>query len=891
MPSFILWLFGLISLLLLGPSTQAQETALLRGQILDAQDLSPLPGATISLIIDGQILSSTLSQGDSAKFELWVPAEQKVQIRINLFGYNTLERRNLKLQANSYAELVFSLQSATLLDQIEIRPFEDREIDAQRMKREDLVKRANLTGNLESVLQFMAPGVSSGTGGELSSQYSVRGGNYDENLIYVNGFEIYRPLLIRAGQQEGLTFPNPDMLEALSFSSGGFKAQYDDKMSSVLDVQYRRPRKTEVEASGSFLGGSVYLGGAYYYDSLANINRRFSYTLGARYKTTQYLLNSLPIEGEYIPRFFDFQANLIADLPKGWQAEFLGNINTASFRLQPVSAATTTGLFNQALRLSSLFEGQEVSNFDHSMVGLALSYMPVHKTRADFPLRMRWQIWHYESRENERIDIENQYRLEEVQTGLGEENFGEVIGTLAYGTTHLFARNFLKIRSTNAQWRGAYQFKKSDVLSPHQHSSQWGLTYKQERIEDQLKEWTRFDSLGYTLPLDTTALIFPEYINSQANLLSHRFLGFAQHSYQWQTDKHDLRLVMGVRGQYWTLNREWLFSPRMQIYYTPKSFKQKNQSDTIRTRKTKDLHFKLAVGAYHQAPFYRELRNLQGELNLNVLAQRSVHIVGGMVWDFNMWQRSFKFVSEAYYKHQWNLVPYDVDNVRLRYYGDNLAKGYVRGLDLRLNGELVEGLESWVNLSLMQARESFYDVEHRLRRQIGFQADSLGILRAVIDTLEQNFVPKPTDQLALFSMVFQDDFPGASWCQANISLTVGTGFPFGIPQNNVEYRNVYRFNPYHRIDIGFLFMLWDRASYLDKQPQGLWAGGEADFIRKSKHFMRHFRSAWLSLEVFNLMGVSNVASNTWIKDFSNRSYAIPNFLTTRRINLRFRVAF
>jgi hypothetical protein len=284
------------------------------------------------------------------------------------------------------------------------------------------------------------------------------------------------------------------------------------------------------------------------------------------------------------------------------------------------------------------------------------------------------------------------------------------------------------------------------------------------------------------------------------------------------------------------------------------------------------------------------LRDLNGNVNTQVKAQRSIHALTGLVWDFMMFRRRFKFVSEAYYKHQWRLIPYDVDNVRIRYYGDNLAKGYVAGLDFRLNGELVDGLESWVNLSFMRAREQFLGVDHRVRRQLGFVQDtSTGAVVAVIDTINLRDVPKPTDQFMILSMFFQDDFPGAPWCRVNMAFTVGTGFPFGIPTNNVEYRNVYRYNPYHRIDIGFMFMLWDRAAYVKKNKEE-WAS-ERDFLQRGDHRFRWLRSAWLSVEVFNLMGVGNVASNTWIKDFSNRSYAIPNLLTSRRLNLRFRVEF
>lgn len=873
---------------------QAQDpegTATIYGQIRDFTDQEPVPGSLVFLLVKQRALGDPVSSDEEGYYKLIIPANEWLSVRVQMTGFQTQEINRIRLKSGELQriDIVLKDDASTTFDRVDVRPFEDREADAQRIKGDDVRRLPSLTGNIESVLQFMAVGVSAGTGGELTSQYSVRGGNYDENLIYVNGFEIYRPLLIRSGQQEGLTFPNPDMLESLSFSSGGFKAQYDDKMSSVLDIQYRRPKKFEAAASGSALGGSAYIGGALYKDSAKLNPYRLSYTLGARYKTTRYILNSLPIQGEYVPQFFDVQGNVIYDFGPRWQLEALGNYSNSVFRLDPVDASTTTGLFNQALRLTSLFAGREISNFETWMAGTALSY---RSFGASGPgrFRMRFQVWHYESSENERIDIENTYRLDEVQSGLGEDDFGEVVGTLAYGTTHLYARNALFSQVTNAQWRGAYIFDsfRDDGLVRQTNHLQWGLTYKHERIDDKLREWTRLDSLGYTLPYDTTQIVFLDNIRSNVQLLSHRFMGFVQNTWELYTPKHQLRVTAGLRANYWTLNEELILSPRMQIYYTPLRY-TRPLSDT--SSRTKDLTFKLAIGAYHQPPFYRELRNLDGEVNRSVRAQKSIHYLAGLVWDFVMFKRRFKFVAESYYKDQWDLVPYDVDNVRIRYYGENLATGYVTGLDLRLNGELVPGLESWVNLSLMRARENFEGVDHKIRRLGAVEFDdNLGRMVQRIDTIDLRDVPKPTDQFLLMSMYFQDDFPGAPWFRVNLALTVGTGFPFGVPRSNIEYRNLYRFNPYHRIDIGFMFMLWQRDLAYKKSKYGDFANEEA-FARESKHKLRFLRNAWLSVEVFNLMGVANTASNTWIKDFTNRSYAVPNLLSTRRINLKFRVEF
>lgn len=874
-------IFFLIFLPLL---VRSQETARMVGVLSDSGSSEAILFASVVLVVNNEQVS-VVKTADDGTYDLSVPANQYFDLVFIASGYPVKKITDIKLNQNEVLQLNIVL-STYITEEVLVSSFEDKEADALRISGEDIKNLPSTTMNLESMLQFIAVGVTAGTGGELTSQYSVRGGNYDENLVYVNGFEIYRPLLIRSGQQEGLTFPNPDMLDALSFSSGAFKAQYGDKMSSVLDVRYKRPTKAiEGSVNASILGASLYLGGAKY---LKDQNRRFTYTLGARYKTTRYLLNSLDIQGEYVPNFVDVQGNFIFDLSKDWQLELLGGYNSADFTLVPLSSATTTGLFNQALRLSSLFEGKEVSDFQTNFAGLSLAYTqpvnerkhPVKAIDMTESTRHRFMGSVYQSRENEKIDIQNFYRLEEVETGLGQDNFGDVIGTLAYGETHLFARNFLNSTVTQFQYVGAFSHDRNhkDLKHKNNHLLQWGLTYKYEWIQDQLKEWTRFDSLGFTLPFDTTAIPIFDYVKSETNLQSHRITGFLQNTWEYKNQNHFLRLTAGVRAHYWTVNQEILVSPRVQLYYTPMKFRNL-WSDS--TKKTKDITFKLAAGLYYQPPFYRELRDLRGTVNQQVLAQKSIHVLGGVVWDFMMFKRKFKFITEAYYKHQWDLIPYDVENVRVRYYGDNIANGYVAGVDLRLNGELVPGLESWINLSFLRARESFEGVEHKIYSLEGNR----------IDTAITADVAKPTDQLVLFSMYFQDHFPKAEWCQVNLALTVGSGMPFGIPRDNIVARNLYRYSPYHRIDIGFSFSLWNRAKYVKKQFGQMNAKDAWSALKDKKHILRAFQGISLSAEVFNLMAVANVASNTWIKDFSNTSYAIPNFLTSRRINIRLRVDF
>jgi hypothetical protein len=370
-------------------------------------------------------------------------------------------------------------------------------------------------------------------------------------------------------------------------------------------------------------------------------------------------------------------------------------------------------------------------------------------------------------------------------------------------------------------------------------------------------------------------VLIPEYNRSQLSLTTNRFLAFAQHNWQIISSKSTWELTGGLRANYSTLNQELVLSPRFQALYTPRRYSSPVGDST---RMSKDLTFKVAFGAYNQPPFYRELRNLQGQINTNMLAQRSWHGIAGIVWDFVAWKRRFKLISEVFYKRQFNLVAYDIDNVRVRYYGENNVSGYVAGWDIRMHGEFVRGLDSWLNLSFMRARERFDTVQHKLRYLNG----------ASIDTTLVEYVPKPTDQLFILSMYFQDNIPQAPWAQVNVALTVGAGLAFGIPNNNIEFRNTYRYLPYHRVDIGFSFALWNQAEHIKKK-----FGSDKDEFRKStKNALRRtLRSAWLSLEVFNLLQVANQSSYNWIRSFEGVSYGIPNTLTSRRLNLRFRVEF
>ena len=712
---------------------------------------------------------------------------------------------------------------------------------------DELKKLPTSTGNLESVLPHIALGASGGNGGELSSQYNVRGGNYDENLIYVNDFEIFRPQLIRSGQQEGLTFANIDLIRDLSFSSGGFEAKYGDKMSSVLDVRYKRPEKFAGSASASLLGGSAHLEGK---SDILGKDHPLRILVGARYKTTQYLLNSLDVQGEYTPQFFDGQAYLTYDINPSWQLAAIGNYNTSAYNFVPLSSSTGVGLIGFALNLSTVFEGSERDAFINGMGGVSLTYLP---NRSKNPLYLKFLASAYTSEESETFDILGFYRLAQVETDLSSDTQDE-LAVLGVGTQHKFARNYLQSQIYNVQHKGGFEYQ-INGSDENTHFIQWSVKSQVENIADELIEWERIDSAGYSLPFNQSEVLLSNSIFTQNSIQTFRSTAYVQDTYtKVNPDVSELRVTLGTRFSHWTYNNEFLVSPRFQVLYKPLKAKA-------------DIAYKVAGGVYYQPPFYRELRFADGSLNPgDINAQRSLHLVTGLSLNFP-WLRisdqPFKFIAEAYYKKLDNLISYDIDNVKIRYSGENDASGYVLGLDMRVNGEFVPGAESWINVSILSARERLDGVQH-LFREVGETVDR-----------ELNSVPRPTDRRVNVSMFFQDYLPGNERFKVQTNLNIGSGLPFGLNGSNEIYRNTFRYKLYHRVDMGFSYSLWDE-SLRDKKPD---------------HWLRRTTNSSISLDVFNLMNVRNVATNTWIKTIYNTQYAIPNFLTGRRLSLRLRVEF
>ncbi len=840
--------FAILILLLTRELASAQQTATVFGRITDASDGQPVEFVSVYIKGGGKGVASD----ESGKFAIQVPAGQRLTLGFRRVAFKEASADVLPLQPN--ARFALDISMAPNESNLEV-VISERRIDGGGMLKEKNLAELKLlpttTGNLEAVLPHIALGANTGSGGELSSQYQVRGGNYDENLVYVNDFEIYRPQLIRAGQQEGLTFPNIDLMRDLSFSSGGFQARYGDKMSSVLDVKYKRPDTLRASASASLLGGSAHLEGSWK-PSTAGY-RAFRYLVGARYKTTRTLLGSLDVKGEYVPNFTDVQTYLTYDINRDWQIGAIGNLNRSTYGYKPQSLARAFGLVDYALQLRTAFEGQEVDDFTQAMGGLSLTYLP---DRQKNPLyhKILTSVWR--SQENERFDILGYYILGELEENLGSEGFGEITNVLGTGTQHTWVRNYLTADVRNVEYKGGIELQKDDagISLTRSHFLQWSARWQNEAISDRINEWERLDSALYSLPYDTVALYVRKVLKTTNNLQSDRLSASFQDTWTWRRDGvRELQIIAGVRGQYWTLNNDWFVTPRAQMLYKP-------------LNTSKDISYRLAGGLFYQPAFYREMRRLNGSVNTDLAAQKSAHAVGGLTWDFLWGKRrpvKMRLIAEAYYKKMWDLVSFDIDNVRIRYSGANDSRGYATGMDLRLNGEFVEGAESWVNLSFLRTREALDGVQHRAR--------NVGEL----DGFDVKDVPRPTDRLFTFSTFFQDYLRNNKNVRMHLNLTVGSGLPFGVVDNNIIFRNPYRFAPYHRVDIGFGFQLWKDA-WRKKHP---------------KHFLRFTRDTWASLEVFNLMKVANEASNTWIKTIENTQYAIPNYLTGRRLNIRIRMEF
>jgi len=747
-------------------------------------------------------------------FSLTLEKGKTYTLRFSRMGFVDKERK-INAKKNLHNIFVVVEEAVNKLNTVSVKGIHDRSGNLVRINPKVVSSIPSPDESIESLLRTL-PGVSSKN--DLSSQYSVRGGNFDENLVYVNDIEVYRPFLVRAGQQEGLSFVNPDMVGSILFSAGGFDAKYGDKMSSVLDIKYKKPYKFGGNFSFGMLGGSLHLEGI-------DPSNRFTYNVGVRYKTTKYLLGGLQEEGDYHPNFLDYQGFYTFDITEKLSLNLFTNISRNSYIFVPKTRETSFGTFNTALSLKIYFDGQEADRFTSGTEAVSLNYKPNERTTLKFISS------YFFSREEETYDILGQYFLNELDKDLGSDNVGDSLMNIGVGTFLNHARNYLTADVVNFYHKGSRKAGKNLL--------QWGAKVQHEIIDDKLNEWQMLDSAGYSLPYSDTSVNLYYSLVAAHNIESNRLTAYFQNTFKQDYDKLSMSVTAGIRTQYWTLNRQNIISPRVSITITPKW--------------QRDVQFRFASGYYYQMPFYKELRDLQGNLHTDVLAQRSLHFVLGTDYNLKIWNRPFKIISELYYKKLDFLIPYEVDNVQIRYYGTNNSRGYAYGWDFKINGEFVKGTESWASLSLMKTEEDILD---------DFYYDSTGTIHF------PGYIPRPTDQLVNFALFFQDYLPGLQDFKMHLTLFFSSGLPFGPPEMP-KYADTLRMTSYKRVDLGFSY----RIKGEDKEL-------------KSLKWLNSFKSIWVTLDVFNILDIENTISYTWIKDIHNKQYAVPNYLTFRRVNLK-----
>ena len=791
------------------------------GTITDEEN-NTLPSVNIA-ILNTSIGATSLNDGS---YNMEVPANKSMVVAYSFIGYEIEKIRLPMLKRGQNYTLNIQLKAKnTLLNDVIVKDKKSRKESFNRIKPKHVKILPGSQGGIEAILKTL-PGVSSAN--ELSSQYSVRGGNFDENLVYVNGIEVYRPFLIRAGQQEGLSFVNTDMVSSILFSAGGFEAKYGDKMSSVLDITYKRPRENAASLQLSMLGGSAHFEGA-------SKNGRFSYLVGARHKTNEYVLNAMDTKADYIPKFSDLQTFINYELNTNWQISFLGNISKNEYTMIPENRDTEFGTLNEALKLTIFFEGKEVDKYETYFGALSTTYQP------STYLNIQFTTSAFQTFEQENFDILGEYWLYQLENNLGSDDFGNIAFDRGVGKYINHARNSLNARVMNFSHKGNYNNEDLKV--------DWGFRAQKEAIEDKISEWNLIDSafFNYPHPNDNIGgeadpnqqIVMSELLKTQINLSSYRNSGYMQFS----KDINNITINAGTRGSYWTYNEELLLSPRATIAYAPLW--------------EKDIVFRAASGIYYQSPFYKELRTPEGTLNSNIKAQKSTHYVIGADYLFYSWGRPFKWITEVYYKNLENLIPYKVYNVRTQYLANDLSNGYAKGIDMKINGEFVSGVESWASLSVMKTEE-----------------DIVGdyIINADGSTSEAGFIPRPTDQRVNFSMFFQDYIPGNPNYKMHLNMVYGTGLSFG-PPNSEKHQDVLRIPDYRRVDIGFSAVLKDE----NKKSRIKW--------------LNAFNSIWVSAEVFNLLDINNTVSYLWVADVSGRQYAVPNYLTARQLNAKLILSF
>lgn len=704
---------------------------------------------------------------------------------------------------------------------------------AGTLEMRDVNQVVNLNNSVESIVKTLL-GVSSNN--ELSSNYTVRGGSYDENLIYVNDVEIYRPQLISSGQQEGLSFINSDMVKNIKFSAGGFEAHYGDKMSSVLDVSYKNPDSTEFIVNAGRLYNSLFMG-------TVSKNRKFSALAGVRYFSNSLLTRSLDVSGSYGMNFVDAQTLLRWKIKPRFRVEFLGNTALNNYRLYPASRTTEFGTVSEAYQLYVAMAGSENMRYNYTMGALSFIYNPSIYSELKLITSSTY------INESELFDVFGSYQLSLLDRDQGSKTFGKPLRTLGYGFYIDHGRNVLTTQIYNTSL--IYTLKRKQLRNNYK----MGLRVQYENIADKFHEWRYNDSADYNIPpfgFATDSIILDDFVNARNNLQGYRTQAFIENKRILNT-RTNLQVNLGVRGQYWTVNNRTFITPRFNMSWEPQRQKFLNSRDTTRTLISYVLKF--AAGAYYQAPFYREMRNFQGQLNTSLKEQRAYHLLAGADRYLRIWNRVFKHTTEGWFKLLQNQVPYLYDNIRIRYYAVNSSHGYAWGFDNRLNGEFIKGVESWFTLSILQTQEQITYTNSKGEQQVS------------------SWLRRPTDRRVNFSCVFQDHLPKRKDVRVNLSLLVGTGLPYFL-DGNARYSTRYNTIPaYRRLDMGFI---------------KVFKSGEHP---STSRLLKGFSNVWASLDVFNILDITNVISYSWVKDFSNNTYGVPEYLTRRRLNVRLHLEF
>ena len=776
-----------LTALLLTSLTALADDFTLKGKVIDT-DNNALELVTVSCPRQGKVTMTNLK----GEFSLTLQSGDSVEVRFTMVGYASHRRVFRRPKGRLNVQIV--MQPMEALQGVTITERRRQTGTTEQLDIKDAKQGPTATGNaVEELIQQQA-GVS--THNEMSSQYNVRGGSFDENSVYINNVEIYRPLLISSGQQEGLSVINADMVEKIGFSSGGFEAKYGDKMSSALDITYRRPQRTEATLTASLLGGSIYFGTG---------SKKLTMSHGLRYKSNRYLLGSLETTGEYRPNFLDYQTYISYTPNRRWTVDFIGNISENHYNFKPKDRETSFGTMEDVKSFKVYFDGQEKDVF-RTLFGTAA----ITRSFGD-STKIKFLTSAFHTKEKEAYDIQGQYWLDDTQSS----------ETLGVGTYMEHARNYLTADVVSLKLIGTHKTRRHDIEA--------GLTYKTEHIKEQSREYEMRDSSGYSVPHQADRLDLIYTLTAKNDVKSHRIEAYIQDAYKFAQGDNFFTLNYGVRLSNWSLNKETIVSPRASLAYVP-AFNH-------------DYTFRLATGLYYQAPFYKEMRDTVTQngittalLNEKIRSQRSIQVIAAMDYRFKMLDRPFRFTAEAYFKALSNLIPYNVQNVKVTYYGGNLASGYTAGLDLKLFGEFVPGTDSWLTFSLMKAQ---------------MKMDGITF-------------PQPNDQRYAINLHFTDYFPGTDRWKMTLRLAFADGLPFGAPHRGIEHQN-FRAPAYKRADIGMSWL----------------AIGSND---KSQTSSFKLQRLWIGIDCLNLFGISNVNSYYWVTDVTNRQWAVPNYLTGRQIN-------